>query len=103
MKIDFSDLKKNIAADVALTEQQLLDYAQKTTFDVQRDLILATPVKDGTARRGWHATAPAKPFDEGVVENQVAYIGKLNDGSSSQSPANFVENVVERYNQTGGE
>lgn len=102
MKLDLSDLTKNIAKDIALTEQQLVEYVQKTTLDVQRDLILATPVDTGTARRGWQATTPTKPYEKGTVENNVEYIGKLNDGHSKQAPANFVENVVERYNQTGG-
>lgn len=101
MKIDFSDLTKNLAKDIALTEKQLVEYVEKTTLDVQRDLILATPVDEGTARRGWVATTPTKPFEPGAVENNVEYIGKLNDGHSKQAPANFVENVVARYN-TGG-
>lgn len=102
MKIDFSDLTKNIKKDIALTEKQLVDYVVKTTLDVQRDLILATPVDEGTARRGWGATTPTKPYESGAVENNVAYIGALNDGHSKQAPANFVENVVARYNSTGG-
>jgi hypothetical protein len=100
MKIDTSDLLDGLEEDIALTEQQLLEYVQKTTLDAQRDLILATPVKDGTARRGWVSTTPTKPYEPGIVENNVEYIGKLNDGSSKQAPANFVENVVERFNST---
>lgn len=101
MKIDFRDLSRNIAKDIALTEKQLVEYVEKTTLDVQRDLILATPVDTGTARRGWQSTTPTKPYEPGVIENNVEYIGKLNDGHSKQAPANFVENVVARYN-TGG-
>lgn len=100
MKIDFSDLLDGLEEDIALTEQQLLEYVQKTTLDAQRDLILATPVKDGTARRGWVSTTPTMPYEPGIVENNVEYIGKLNDGSSKQAPANFVENVVARFNST---
>ncbi|KAA9018298.1 HK97 gp10 family phage protein [Sphingobium limneticum] len=103
MKIDFSDIEFNMDEDIELTEAQLLEYVQKTTLDAQRDLILATPIRDGTARRGWVSTTPSKPYEEGVIENNVEYISSLNDGSSKQAPANFVENVVERYNQTGGE
>lgn len=102
MKIDLSDIKRNIRNDLALTEQQLVEYVQKTTLDAQRDLILATPVDTGTARRGWQATTPSKPFEPGVVENNIEYIGALNDGHSKQAPANFVENIVARFNNNGG-
>lgn len=99
--IDFSDLTRNVKKDIELTEKQLLQLAQKTTLDAQAALVLATPVDTGTARRGWQAITPTQPYQDGAVENNVEYLGKLNDGHSSQAPANFIENVCERISNGG--
>ncbi len=48
-----------------------------------------TPVDTGAARDGWHATADG-------VSNNVPYIKELNDGSSQQAPAHFVELAILR-------
>lgn len=99
MKIDFSDLIDNLDEDLRLTDEQVQDLTTKITFDVERDLKLATPVDTGRARGGWVSTAPSAPYQPGVVENNVEYIEALNNGHSQQAPANFIENVVERHNQ----
>lgn len=101
MKFDTSDIIRNLEKDIQLTEKQLLELTEKTTLDAQRDLMLATPVDEGTARRGWQATFPTKPYEAGVIENAVPYLSALNDGSSKQAPANFVEGIVQRYNDGG--
>ena len=97
MKFDFSDLADNIQKDLELTEQQVVDLAAKVTLDVETDLVLATPVDTGRARQGWEATTPTKVGDDGIVENNVPYIVNLNDGHSTQAPANFVEQVVQKH------
>jgi hypothetical protein len=103
MDIDFSDLLNNIDEDIELTEEQFLELAQKITLDVQADLVKATPVDTGRARQGWQAETPKSINENGIVENNVEYIAVLNDGSSKQAPANFVENVVARYDNGGDE
>lgn len=97
MKIDFSDLANNIVKDVKLTEQELVDLTAKITLDVHADLVLVTPVGTGTARGGWTAVTPTAPYEAGVVENNVDYIGILNDGHSPQAPAGFVDNIVQKH------
>ena len=47
----------------------------------------ATPVDTGNARDHW------KIQDNSIV-NETEYIEYLNEGSSTQAPANFVERVV---------
>lgn len=98
MKFDASDITNNLDKDMALTEQMVLDLTAKTTLDVERDLKLATPVDTGRARNGWISTIPTIPFQPGIVENNVEYLGKLNDGHSKQAPKLFIESVVARYN-----
>lgn len=101
-----------------------------------RQVTISTPVDTGRARWGWNcsigspdltipaegkysiATARAttvftvravKEAPDLFIANAVPYIGRLNDGSSKQAPARFVElafiNVVrklETYISTGG-
>ena len=90
---------------------------------VNQAVILATPVDTGRARANWIAsvgvpvTTPTDDADpEGgdriaqnavtiagrrndqtiFISNNVDYIGFLNQGSSSQAPANFVEIAVQQ-------
>lgn len=97
--IDFSDLLDGIDEDIELTEEQLLQLSQKITLDVHADLVRATPVDTRRARGGWQAETPQSVDENGIVDNNVEYINKLNDGHSKQAPTNFVENVVARYNK----
>jgi hypothetical protein len=101
MDIDFSDLLDNIEADIELTEKQFLELSQKITLDVHAALVKATPVDTGRARQGWQAETPQNVNEHGTIENNVEYIGVLNDGHSTQAPANFVENVVARFDKGG--
>lgn len=55
--------------------------------DVRDDLVEATPIDTGKARRGW--TIKGK-----TLENSVSYIDDLNKGSSRQAPAYFIEKTV---------
>lgn len=95
MRIDISHITANIAIDIKLTEEQVQDVTTKVTLDLQRALMLKTPKDTGRAARGWVATTPSTPYEHGVVENNVEYIGKLNDGHSKQAPAGFVEASIQ--------
>lgn len=46
-----------------------------------------TPVDTGRARDGWHIA-------NGNLVNPVEYIDRLNEGSSTQAPAHFVEKTL---------
>jgi len=51
----------------------------------------ATPVDTGKARDGWGILPIGDDFK---VYNNVEYIDKLNEGTSKQAPANFIETTV---------
>lgn len=84
---------------------------------VETDLVNNTPVDTGRARANWIPTlnSPAnftnlalspigietvlnsfKTADTILLTNNLPYIQKLNDGSSTQQPAGFVERAVQR-------
>lgn len=78
-----------------------------TSFTAERFIKIRMPVDTGRARASWgHSTAPANA-NEGIWrENQeelsieqgstVDYIAALNEGSSMQAPAGFIDAEVER-------
>lgn len=92
------------------------------TVEFFRQVVIATPVDTGRARFGWYITLNAPSTEvppEGkytmpsaakhsavgdyytvkdvlYITNNVPYIGDLNNGSSKQAPARFVENAAER-------
>lgn len=99
MKFDVSDITNNIAKDIEITEDMLTDYVGKIALEVHADCVLATPVDTGQARQGWEVTTPTTAYEDGIVENNVSYIGHLNDGHSNQAPAGFVDTIVQKHSQ----
>jgi len=55
--------------------------------DLVKDLRAATPVDTGNARDGWKVS-------DSAIENDVPYIDHLNEGSSQQAPAYFIETTL---------
>ncbi|MEM6902249.1 MAG: hypothetical protein AAF556_03300 [Pseudomonadota bacterium] len=91
---------------------------RKVVLAVFGAVTRATPVDTGTARGNWQPTlnqpatevlettqvqnaqadATATAFEMGdvaFISNNTAYIGKLNEGSSRQAPAGFVERAAQ--------
>lgn len=69
----------------------LREIEEKLLLDLHGGLVLATPVDTGRARAGWTVDTTAL-----VIENNVEYIGKLNEGHSKQAPAGFVETEIDK-------
>jgi hypothetical protein len=62
---------------------------QKNLFmlSLVNSLKKATPVDTGKARDGWHQ-------ENNAIVNEVEYIDYLNEGTSQQAPAYFIEQTV---------
>ena len=89
--IDVGDLTSGLDFDDLATAE-----ARKGAFKLQKRLKqtppIGTPRDEGTARNGWDVdTSGPNP----IVQNNVSYIGFLNDGHSSQSPEGFVEAAID--------
>lgn len=92
------------------------DLVVKIALEIDKSLVLSTPVDTGRARSNWmpsisypssdkgpptsEAAAMARaasafsevpPFPALYLTNNLDYIQKLNDGWSKQAPANFVQ------------
>jgi hypothetical protein len=74
------NLNKDVRAEI---EKQ----RQKITEDLLNKLKEATPVDTGNARDGWK-------IDGRNIVNNVNYISVLNEGTSKQAPAHFIEKTV---------
>ncbi len=97
-------------------------FTRRLGVGILRRVVLATPVDTGRARANWQVDLNATPqgqleeFDKGGgaavskgaakiktaksygtidMVNNVPYIGRLNEGSSRQAPAGFVEAAVD--------
>lgn len=108
------NVKRYIKINAARPKRVMRDFG----LGFYRQIHVATPVKDGRARWGWNcsigspdltvpppgkygldSTRAERVFtvqavsnaDSIYISNAVPYIGKLNDGWSSQAPARFVE------------
>ncbi len=119
---DLGTFARRIRARGKRIEQNADALVVKTAILINQAVVLATPVDTGRARANWQAsigTPITEPTDDedisgnstisgnnGVISrrasgqtvfisNNVDYIGDLNDGSSSQAPANFVELAVQ--------
>lgn len=96
----------------------------RITLDVIHELVPDTPIKTGWARSNWvpqigssrdETTGSQESVDYSAQEtavadvilnyilpapiyisNNVPYINKLNDGSSSQAPSGFVQTAISR-------
>lgn len=98
---------------------------KKVGFDLSRELILGTPVQDGTARRNWFVSMN-KPTQEFIDEqdknggktvsaafaevskyrsgdsiymvNSTPYIKRLEEGWSAQRPNGWVNRAARKFN-----
>lgn len=76
---------------LAETQQNHLKVTSKKIIE---DLRSETPVDTGNARDSWVSKETSNTV---VIENTAEYIKYLNEGSSKQAPAHFVERVALKY------
>jgi hypothetical protein len=90
-----SEFKKIFESTEKLTQEEAL----KTVFNLKNDLVAQTPVDTGFARDSWSIEKQAKDFN---LSNTAEYIQYLNDGSSVQAPARFIETTALKYGRPLG-
>jgi hypothetical protein len=105
-----------VAADV---EPAVDDTLRKVALVANQTVIMATPVDTGRARANWQISIDTELTGEVdstdaqgalarnqevirgyrngaiILQNNVPYIGALNNGSSAQAPAGFVEKALQ--------
>mgnify|MGYP001559221093 CR=1 FL=1 len=102
---DFSDITREEDFARMLNrrmQQAAWNNVRVVSFNVERRIKIKMPVDTGRARASWgHSTAPASPADGIWIEDEhnlaitqgsaVEYIEQLNEGSSQQAPAGFID------------
>ena len=92
IKIDLSKLKDEL-------EDAFADRLEEMMTDIYVDLTapppLGTPVDTGQARNGWQIDLSDRMKLE--ITNSVPYINRLNDGHSKQSPAGYIDAIVDKH------
>jgi len=115
---DLTDEQKASAQRIPKMVRGIKDAVRKVSFAVERTVKQAMPVDTGRARASWGHWTPAllrnqaggdaagaavwEVKDDGFTIEQgsnLAYIDALNDGSSSQSPAGFLDLAEEQGNK----
>jgi hypothetical protein len=77
-------LKGNLAKDI---EAIISGAKQKKIDSAIAALAEATPIDTGEASKGWHQEGDS-------IVNRVEHILPLNEGSSKQAPAYFIEETM---------
>jgi hypothetical protein len=69
----------------------------RLTAELIKNLRAATPYRTGRAQQGWTATrgVGVDNYNTVITQNTVPYIGRLNEGSSKQAKAGFVQATIE--------
>ena len=83
------------------TDDQLSDAVRVTSFQTEREVKTAMPIDTGRARNSWgHGPESIWTVSDGglTIEqgSNVHYIGGLNEGSSRQAPAGFIDAIARR-------
>jgi len=115
--MDLEDFSREINVLVDEIETNVNTLMKQIATGIDQTVVMATPVDTGRARANWTVTLNTRTktshertdFEQVLVEskavidqygshtnaiyitNNLAYIGKLNEGSSAQAPAGFVE------------
>ena len=92
IKETFLDLEAEMRKEVTI---QATPIVHMLTLDLKAE----TPVDTGHARDSWTTTPTKDGFD---IANPVEYIDYLNQGSSKQAPAFFIETTALKYGTPKG-
>jgi len=75
-------------------EKELMRLRGKAAENLKKELQLATPIDTGLAAASWEVSETIKAHQ---ISNSVPYIQYLNQGTSKQAPAYFVERTALQY------
>lgn len=107
-------------------EDFVLEETQKLAIDIDRQVVMETPVDTSAARGSWlasvgspddsevtnkspenainqaeNAVKLAQPYQTIYIQNTKPYIVRLNEGWSEQAPAKYIDNIIVRSVNNG--
>lgn len=93
-KISLNGIDSEFERLFKLRTEESKKIARKEVNAMISELKANTPVDTGFARDSWSSSETDRYF---IVENSAEYIEYLNEGSSKQAPARFIEAVALKY------
>ena len=99
MKVTVKGIDKTLDDLAKQIESKRSTIAETKATSLMAELALATPVKTGLAMSSW---VLRKLKDGDAIVNTVPYVAYLNNGSSKQAPAHFVETIALKYGKAKG-
>jgi len=100
LKIKVENVDAEFAKLRVLGNTEIHTKAAGEVADMVGDLAAATPVDTGLARASWSSTETLPGVHN--VTNTTDYIQYLNEGSSQQAPARFIESIALNYGDPVG-
>jgi hypothetical protein len=100
LTINVNNLEETLSKISKTIEDDISAFLIKTSRELKRDLEAATPVDTGLASDSWRIAV--KKSNQLSITNDVPYIEELNNGSSKQAPAHFVETIALQYGKPIG-
>jgi hypothetical protein len=95
---------KNLDSEISSFKRKLVREADSSTEEqIVQPMLLAmksaTPVDTGEAQASWSYISTPDSMSVGYLLNDTDYIKYLNQGSSDQAPAYFIETVAAYFGQ----
>lgn len=94
MEMRFKGAKALFASLQAQLESTVQANLKKQSENLKDDLVKATPIDTGFARGEWKLLNKGASVE---ISNDAPYIQYLNNGTSRQAPANFIEKTALTY------
>jgi hypothetical protein len=99
MQVTIKGIEQEFARMSGEIKKKCNDAVKIASIAMETELVLATPVDTGRARKGWDLQFEK---DKAVLNNDVPYIGDLNNGHSKQAPSHYIENIAIQYGKPLG-
>lgn len=98
-KISIKNIEKEFEKILQKRNESVSLQSLKTVSKLKEELVNNTPVDTGLAKSSWIIV---KENQNHNIENNVDYIQYLNQGSSKQAPAYFIESIALKYGVPAG-
>ncbi len=93
MRVDASDLTRNINLDGEFILKMAREDAEETANIIETTAAGMTPVRGGTLKAGWQQNKEGEWV--WVVENLVPYAGFVDQGTSKQAGVHMTDNAID--------
>lgn len=99
IRINIKNINNEFKSLKEKQEKELKKFGREQSNKLISELRAVTPVDTGLARNSWSSSETKDGFD---IRNSTEYIQYLNEGTSKQAPARFIEFTALKYGKPLG-